>query len=199
MTKKVIAIDADDTIFDENTAVRLYMNETYGFTHTEADYLVEGPFENYWERVWGLDPEVTNEMYEQFVISPHKENLQPVPGALQTLKRLKQRYELVVVTSRDDRTVSLTHQALAQHYPEIFSDVHFVPLWGKSNNATKAMICNEIGASYLVDDGFRHCELAAQAGVTAILFGSYGWNKYQVLPNGITRCATWDDVAKVLL
>ena len=39
MTKKIIAVDADDTLFDENTAVRLYMNHHYGFNHTEADYV----------------------------------------------------------------------------------------------------------------------------------------------------------------
>ncbi|GAC1391760.1 MAG: hypothetical protein NVSMB46_05400 [Candidatus Saccharimonadales bacterium] len=44
MHKTVIAVDANDTIFDENTAVRLYMNATYGMNHKAEDYDVVGSF-----------------------------------------------------------------------------------------------------------------------------------------------------------
>lgn len=198
MTKKIIAVDADDTIFDENTAVRLFMNETYGFRHTEADYMREGPFETYWERIWNVSPQKMLEMYEQFVTSTHKRNLEPITGAVDALRKLKEAYELVVVTSRDHRAVEFTHHSLAEHYPEIFSDVHFTPLWGNGEKVTKAMICNEIGASYLVDDSFEHCQLASEAGVSAILFGNYGWNCYQELPQKVTRCRDWDAVLRSL-
>lgn len=199
MTKQIIAVDADDTIFDENTAVRLFMNDTYGFTHTAEDYLMEGPFMGYWEHIWNTTPEETNDMYEKFVVSTYKHNLEPIEGALRVLQKLKKSYDLVVVTARDHRGVSMTHESLALHYPDIFSDVHFVPLWGSSKKATKAMICNEIGASYLVDDSPKHCELAVAAGVQAILFGSYGWNRFQDVPSGVTRCKTWDDVLSILI
>lgn len=198
MTKKIIAVDADDTIFDENTAIRLYMNDNYGFHHTEADYLVEGPFDNYWERIWNLDQQQTHDMYEKFVVSSYKENLKPVNGAIQILKKLKDKYELVIVTSRDNRTTGLTHRALSEHYPTIFSDVHFTPLWGNGEKVTKAKICQEIGASYLIDDSFQHCELASEAGVNAILFGTYGWNCYQTLPDSIVSCKNWEEVWGVL-
>lgn len=198
MAKKIIAVDADDTIFDENTAIRLFINDHYGFTHTEADYLVEGPFEDYWERIWNLDPEQTGAMYEKFVTSSYKENLKPIQGAVEVLRKIRRKYELVIVTSRDNRTTELTHRALAEHYPEIFSDVHFTPLWGNGEKVTKAKICNEIGASYLIDDSFEHCKLAAEANVSALLFGRYGWNKYQDLPKGVTRCKDWDEVWRIL-
>jgi hypothetical protein len=113
---------------------------------------------------------------------------------LHALQELQKSYDLVIVTSRDHRTVSLTHESLALHYPDIFSDVHFVPLWGNGEKVTKAKICNEIGASYLIDDSFEHCKLAAEVGISAILFGSYGWNRTQALPAHVTRCKTWDDV-----
>jgi uncharacterized HAD superfamily protein len=198
MTKRIIAIDADDTIFDENTAVRLFMNETYGFNHTEADYMTEGPFETYWEHIWNVSPEKMLEMYERFVVSPYKHNLQPITGAIHALRQLKEKYELVIVTSRDHRAVEFTHSSLAEHYPEIFSDVYFTPLWGNGEKVTKAMISTEIGASYLIDDSFEHCKLVSDAGNNALLFGSYGWNRYQELPENVTRCKDWGAILSIL-
>lgn len=195
MTKKIIAVDADDTLFDENTAIRLYMNDTYGFKHTEADYLVTGPFENYWERIWQLEPEKTHKMYEEFVGSFKKQHLAPIKNAFQVLKRLQQEYDLVIITSRDHRTVEWTHAALSKHYPELFNDVHFVALWGNGEKVTKAKICVEIGASYLIDDSYDHCKLASEAGVQTILFGDYGWNRNKPLESRMTRCKDWQAVS----
>lgn len=199
MHKKILAVDADDTIFDENTAIRLFMNDKYGFKHTAEDYLVEGPFNNYWERIWDKGPEETNDIYELFVVSTYKENLKPIEGALLALQELKKYYELVIVTARDQRGVAMTHESLSLHYPDLFNDVHFVPLWGADGKATKARICSEIGASYLVDDSFEHCQLVTEAGIQAILFGDYGWNRNQALIDGVIRCKDWDAVTQVLV
>ena len=199
MHKKILAVDADDTIFDENTAIRLFMNDKYGFKHTAEDYLVEGPFNNYWERIWDKGPEETNDIYELFVVSTYKENLKPIEGALLALQELKKYYELVIVTARDQRGVPMSHESLSSHYPDLFNDVHFVPLWGADGKATKARICSEIGASYLVDDSFEHCQLVTEAGIQAILFGDYGWNRNQALIDGVIRCKDWDAVTQVLV
>ena len=194
MPKKIIAVDADDTLFDENTAVRLFMNEKYGLDHTPDDYDIVAPYEGYWENIWQLDPDEMDARYEAFIVSSHKANLQPFPHAIKVLRYLRKDYDLVVVTSRDQRTVEVTHHSLAQHYPDIFQDVHFVPLWGNGEKVTKAMICNEIGASYLIDDGYDHCRLAAEAGVTALLFGDYGRNRTQKLLSGMIRAVDWTEV-----
>jgi uncharacterized HAD superfamily protein len=199
MGKQTIAVDADDTIFDENNAVRLFMNDTYGFNHDERDYLVDGPFETYWENIWGFDPKHTQEVYQEFCLSPYKENLKPIKNAINVLTELKQQYELVIVTSRDHRLVDITHKALAEHYPSIFSDVHFMPLWGNSGETTKAKLCNEIGASYLIDDSFEHCKLCSGTNTKAIVFGDYGWNRKQTLPDGLVRCKDWDAVGKLVI
>ena len=197
--KEIIAIDADDTLFNENDAVREYMNETYGFTHTKKDYLKPGEFFGYWERIWNVEPSQADEMYEGFLASSHKALLPPVEGAIDAITSLKEKYELVIVTSRGAAQQELTHSALAEHFPRAFADVHFVPLWGGGEKATKAKICNEIGATTLIDDNYEHCRLAAEAGVRAILFGDYGWNRNQDLVPGIVRCTNWAAVRQLLV
>ena len=199
MKKQIIAVDADDTIFDENTAVRLYMNNKYGFTHTAEDYLVPGSYSRYWDTIWGTEGMQTDGMHDEFATSDAKKNLQPIPGALETLRLLKAKYDLVIVTARDHRTVELTHTALSEHYPEIFNDVHFTPLCGNGEKFTKTKICTEIGASILIDDSYDHCKLAADAGIQALLFGTYGWNTHQEVSEGIFRCKDWQSVKELLL
>ncbi len=188
MPKKIIAIDADDTLFDEINAIRLFMNENYGFQHTIADYSMPGEHMNYFQSIWGLDEEQTDAAYEAFVRSPAKENLKPLPHALEVLTFLKKRYELIIITARDNRGVGLTHKALAEHYPDIFDDVHFVSLWGDGKQ-TKAQIAKTVGAGYLIDDSADHCKLAAEAGVHALLFGNYGWTKQGT--TGIQNVKDW--------
>ncbi len=196
MKRPIIAVDADDTLFDENEAVRLFHNRTYGTTHTAEDYRIEGEFHDYFESVWKTDAEEAGRRYENFIAWKLANNLPPLPGASTTLKFLKQTYELVVVTMRDERSVAMTHQALSEHYSDIFSDVHFVGLWGAGDKVTKAMICQEIGAGYLIDDGFHHCELAAASGVEGLLFGEYGWSRTKQLRPHMTRVKNWAAVRK---
>jgi len=191
MNKPIIAVDADDTIFDENNALRLYMNQHYGFRHMPKDYDVPGPFYNYWQNIWQLSPEETAARYEEFALSPYKAKLEPLTNAIEVLQNLRHDYDLVVITSRDHRVVTMTHRVLTEHYPGVFKDVHFVPLWGGNQKATKAKICVDIGAKYLIDDSFEHCQLTAKAGVNALLFGDYGWNRDQALTPLVTRVKNW--------
>lgn len=194
MVKPIIAVDADETLFDENNAVRLFHNEKYGTNHTAEDYLVEGEFWFYWEAMWGTERAESERRYEEFIQYKLTHHLPALPGALAALQELKKKYELVVVTMRDERSVVITHDALTKQFPEVFQDVHFVPLWGGKPDATKAEICTAIGAEYLIDDSFGHCQLAAQAGIKALLFGDYGWNRTVTLSLGVTRAKDWPAV-----
>jgi 5'(3')-deoxyribonucleotidase len=191
---KIIAVDADDTLFDENTAMRLFHNARYGTSHTQEDYLAAGEFGWFWKPIWKTDQAETEKRYEEFVQHKLVHNLEPIKDAGQVLALLRKKYDLVIVTSRGERSKKMTHEALHEHYPGLFSDVHFVPLWGGDKAATKAQICNDIGASYLIDDSFEHCKLAAESGLEALLFGHYGWNRTQKVTSRMTRTKNWQEV-----
>lgn len=194
--KPVIAVDLDDVLGDENGAMRQFINQQYGFDHTIEDYTIEATYFGYWEQVWGVDSEEGSRRYEAFVASAYKRERLPVlPGAIKALNILEKKYQLVVITSRREDMVEYTHDWLTSHFPDMFSDVHFTHAWDEmTEKATKAKICDEIGASYLIDDNLEHCALAAGVGVEALLFGEYGWNKNRKLPQGVHRVADWKAV-----
>lgn len=192
MSKPVIAIDIDDVLGDETEAVRLFVNQHLGLNLSRQDYLVDGEYKGYWESIWGTAREQGEEVYEAYVASGSKYNHVPVEGAIDAIAQLKRRYKLVIVTARGERHVENTHRWLVQHYADAFSHVEFMPLWG--DDVTKAHIAGTHGASYLIDDNYDHCRIAAEAGMEALLFGEYGWSRTREIHPGITRVKNWTAV-----
>ena len=127
---------------------------------------------------------------------------QPFEHALPVLKQLAATKDLVVITSRRSSTKPETKTWLEAHFPGIFHDIHYAGIWDSSAHThhklkqTKADICREIGVDYLIDDQLKHCIAAAEAGITTLLFGDYGWNKMDQLPDGVTRTRDWDEVRR---
>lgn len=191
MKKPVIAVDIDDVLANEHLAIREFINEKYGVSHTPEDYLVDGTYWGYWERVWGRDKEEGHEWFRSFIQSGAKAHQQPIDGAIDTINHLKKRYQLVVVTSRESSLVDITQAWLEDHFPSTFKGVEFVHVWSGDKKTSKGIICKEIGANYLIDDSPEHCELAAEAGVTVLLFGEYGWTRSRDLPNSVVHVRDW--------
>lgn len=107
------------------------------------------------------------------------------------LSVLSERFRLEVVTARNPRRVEETLGWLATNLPGIFSGVHFSRAFrGSEEPLAKGLVCQEIGAAYLVDDLEEHCLTAAHAGVKAFLFGSYP----QVEHKNIHPVQGWADV-----
>lgn len=195
-TRLIIAIDVDDVLAVENEAVRLFANEHYGHTHTAEDYMVPGEYWGYWEKIQGVDPEEFGRRYGEYVASGAKGRLRVVDGALEMVRRLKRDYELVIVTSREAHMVEITHEWLNTHFPATFKRVEFVALWSGSVQGSKADICAELGAQYLIDDHVGHIELAVEQGIKGLLFGHYGWNHTAELPKQVVRVQNWQAVGE---
>lgn len=190
--KQVIAVDADDVLGNENHAIMHFINEQYGRNHTPDDYNVTGQYGPYWEDIWKVGDQ-GKEWYNAYVNAKAKGKvmLQPLPRAIGTMRILHKNYELVVITSRKGILLDVTKQWLQEHFPNLFTDVHFVELWGVTEKVTKAKICNDIGAVYLIDDNVEHCALAQETGVQSLLFGDYGWNRDVDIPEGVFRVRDW--------
>lgn len=196
MARKVIAVDLDDVLGDENGAMIRFINTTYGANHTEEDYYnADAPYGNFWEKVWNVSEKEARQRYLEFKKQGHKYNQKPLPGAAEALHKLKEHFSIMIITARGEDSVPHTQPWLEKHYPDIFDDVHFVPLW-RDGKVTKAQIGKELKAEYLIDDNIDHCSQAAELGIKSLLFGNYGWNKTQNLPDGVFRVLDWQAVEK---
>ena len=195
MKREVIAVDIDDVVSSQVDALIQFSNETFGTKLTRDDFMAPGEYWSYYKMIWGLGEEEGSKRFQTFLEHkiPLKQSIDE--QTVNALRELKKNYNLEVVTSRREEFKDGTIEWLAKAIPEVFNGVHFVYLWDEPNEqATKAKVCREIGAGYLIDDNAEHCNIAAEAGVHSLLFGTYGWNIYQDLHPNVTRVEDWQGV-----
>jgi uncharacterized HAD superfamily protein len=198
--RKTIAVDIDDVLSRTAEGFIAFSNKQWAMQLTPEDYSEE------WAVVWGVPLEEAISRSAVYHSSGAVGAFLPHEAAMPVLKRLAKKYNLVCVTSRREILKPETDHWVMHHFPHIFSGLHYAGIWDKPLdgqnvqarlNATKAELCRELGAEYLIDDQLKHCIGAAEAGVQAILFGNYKWNREPAaLPKGITRARHWDEVAE---
>lgn len=190
MARPIIAVDIDDVLADNAAGFVAFSNERWG-THLTVD-----DYSEHWALLWQVDEAETEQRAQEFsrsgtVAAYHHDEM-----ALAVLRRLKQRFELIVVTSRRVRLESETRAWLERYYSGIFTSINFAGIWdgpvtGREVYRTKATVCQALQANYLIDDQLKHCEAVAACGMQALLFGEYRWNRSDHLVQGVTRVADW--------
>ena len=186
MTREIIGIDVDDVVADHAAAFAEYSNVNHG-TNISRDTYTER-----WDVLWNVyDRAEIERRAAEFHTPESAANYVVIDGAQEALETLTKTYTLAVVTARPKEIVGATHDWLETHFKGVFSEVHFVPIWHPDNTLTKADICRKIKADYLIDDLVKHCNIAAQAGIKALLFGDYLWNRSDKVDDTVTRCKDW--------
>jgi len=189
MTKTIIAVDMDDVLTQHVEAFVSFSNERYRTNLTKDQY------DEHWANLWHVDREEIERRATEFHTAERIGSYDKIDEAAPVLKKLRQKYDLVIATARSKNAIEVTYSWLDKHFPGVFSEVHFVPIWEPNNTITKAQICQKIGAEYLIDDVLRHCNLAAQGGIQALLFGDYNWNKGETEPS-VKRVKGWSEVER---
>ena len=196
MLKPIIAVDIDDVLANNAAGFVAFSNQKWGTNLAVDDY------DEHWARVWGIehDLEEVTRRRDAFISSGIHRDFSTTDSAHDSLRRLSDRYELHVVTSRLLTMKDDTMRWLTKHYGDVFTDatIHYAGIWdtltSNSHNVTKADTVSALGADYLIDDQLKHCEAVAEAGKHALLFGDYGWNQADELHPNITRVKSWAEV-----
>lgn len=190
--KQIIAVDVDEVLAANAPSFVEYTNEQWGMDLTVDDY------HEHWAELWQVDHEETMRRAKQYNASEAITSMGHFEAANKVLRNLADRYTLVIVTARRKELEAVTEQWVSRHYDGIFSAIHHADIWDTehpdANTFTKADICVKLGVSFLVDDQSKHCNAAQAAGVQAIMFGDYPWNRSDDITPGVIRCADWDEV-----
>lgn len=188
MSKLTIAIDADDVLAAHAEAFIEFSNQNYGTNFSLEDY------HESWGELWGIDHDETEKRAKDFYVAKSVAQYKLIKEADLAISKLSQSHRLFLVTARMQMNVNPTYEWIETYFKGVFEDIHFVPIWETNNKATKAEICRQIGADYLIDDLPRHCNLAAEAGIKALLFGDYSWNRSKAVAKGVKRVKNWQEV-----
>lgn len=189
---KTIAVDVDDVLAQSAKGLTAFSNRQWGTNLAPMDY------DEHWANMWGVDIEEVKKRTQVFHDSGIVRNYEPMEGAVDVLLWLKNRYNLVILTSRGSAIRQDTRDWVDTYYPNIFTEVHLSGIWDDialhKYEVTKTDICKQIGAEYLIDDQLKHCLSANDAGITSLLFGDYKWNYTSKLPRSIVKVTSWNDI-----
>lgn len=193
-SKPVIGVDIDDVIAANAAGFIEYSNNKYG-THLTVD-----DYQDHWGEVWKAEHEEAERRAVEYHESGHIATYGIIEGAHEVLGELKDRYALVVLTTRRNSINQLTREWIDKYYPDIFDELIFSGFFDspteKSIHMTKGELAMRVGMDYLIDDQLKHVQSAAEMGVNGLLFGEYPWNMIEKLPSNVTRVKNWEEVRK---
>jgi len=193
-----IGIDIDEVTAQFSEALRLWVNTSTGADLQPHHYQTEHEFWAHFKGVWAehnIDDLVD---YDQFnnELAVDQSHVKTVEGAKDAIAVLKQKYDLVFITSRPPAQFDATRVWLDKHIDAS------IPLYlannptVQSNPQSKGELCVELDVQLLIDDNVDNCLGAIDNGAHAILFGDYGWNAHA--PESLPRCSNWQEVLEYL-
>jgi uncharacterized HAD superfamily protein len=189
-SKQTIAVDIDDVLVPHVEDLISWHNREYGTNMDLVHYHSRNP------KDWGSETiEDAIKRVQRFFTTPDFLDAQPMESAAEVLAELSKRYNLIVITSRDNIIEDVTNDWLNNHFPEVFKEAHFTArfnLEGKSGK--KSAVALDAKAKYLIDDTLENVIETAEAGIDVLLFGDYPWNQIEKLPERVTRVHNWTQV-----
>ena len=200
--KRVIAVDLDEVLGEFVPQLLRYHNAHYGTQLALSD------FHSYnFMEVWGGTRDEAVAKVHHFFTTPYFLHMPPIPDALPTLRSLAHRHTYHIVTARQHAIAPQTHHWIATHYPNTFTSLLFGNHYGQTGAArTKAEMCEEVGASVLIDDSAEHARAVSGVVEWVLLFdraGSYMWNKGKAehdvdMPSNVKRVHSWAEIRAFL-
>ncbi|MCL1839917.1 hypothetical protein FWF89_02900 [Candidatus Saccharibacteria bacterium] len=198
MARRLIAIDIDDVVAGFCPAFCEYANRKWG------EEIHPGIYTEDWGKMFSIDREEWQKRSDQALKDMEfYSGLEVIEGAQRALGILRDDFDVVAVTSRHTAMKETTKMWLENYFPGLINDIHFLGAYESidgysSHNKTKDEICLKLGVSYLIDDQPKHVLSAHRAGVGAILFGDYSWNRTVNVDDGVKRAVNWDEVLEYL-
>ncbi|MCX6748278.1 MAG: HAD hydrolase-like protein [Candidatus Pacearchaeota archaeon] len=187
-----IAVDLDDTLADSVTSFIDFYNQKYKPTLKYEDFTAYTLNE-----INGMPKEEENKILEEFDNSEYYDKIKPLKEAIEAIKELSKKHEIIVVTSRPEKFEKRTRIWINKYLPEI-KNILFVRKVYHEIPKTKAEVCREINAEVLIDDNLTHAHDCEKEGIRSILI-DYPWNRDN-MPNSklIHRVKSWAEIIKII-
>jgi len=192
--KKIIAIDIDEVLVPYVNVFCDYINK-YKLVKNEVS---PNNFKTYnFSKDLGCDEKKTNYLIDKFQHSYEFKNYQsPLNGSQKVLKNLKNKYKLVIVTSRHLNIKTQTKKMIKKHFGDIFDEFYFGNEHGLTGQKkTKGDMCKDANVDLLVDDRIKYCKEVLKDNKKTILFGYYAWNKSDT---NLKRAKNWGELQKII-
>lgn len=183
---KKIALDLDGVVFDSENLYRVY-TEIYDTEKHKKDTVIDNS-----QRIFQKRYNWTKEEFDNF----YQENAETVlstanvmTGADIVLNKLKDKFELIVVTSRNDFETNIAKEKLAKLS---LGDIKIF-----SNEHHKIDRLKEEKVDYIIDDDDNICINASDNNICALYFKNNASNRIE--KDNVINVNNWGEVYKFLI
>jgi len=186
-----IGIDIDEVLGHFLPALTEFHNCTYG-TNLKVEQFHSY---NFWEICGGTKEEMLKKI-DDFELTPYFKNIQAVAGAKDSVKALKEKHELFIITSRPISLMQETKIWLDKNFPNTFSNIFFAnnePRGQKTKS--KGEYCNELGLEIMIEDSAIFDNECTSPDRKVFLINQ-PWNKNSEVSPDIIRVNSWDEIMK---
>lgn len=187
----IIGIDMDDVLMYFNEHMLRFLNKKYGTNHQRKD-----SFDFTLENVWKESSEIVQRKILEFYMSAEHDQTESYPGAIEGVRALKAAgHDLHVITSKPDMLRGRTEAWLGQHFPGMFTEVHFMNhLHSTNKKMSKAEACKNLGVEIFIDDAIHNAKNVATLGIPVLLLDA-PWNQEKV-DAPIVRVMSWEEIVE---
>ncbi|MCK9272081.1 HAD hydrolase-like protein [Candidatus Gracilibacteria bacterium] len=189
-----IGIDIDEVLSHFLEAYLEFYNLRNSTTFKRDDFFSY----NFWEVTGGTRESAIDSVHD-FFETHHFTSMSPFEGSQEAIKKLKEVYNLVIITSRQTAIEEETKKWLENHFPGFFKEIHFGNHFGKDGAKTsKSDICKKLGVKLLIEDSLGYALECSRENISTILLDS-PWNQTkEILPSNIIRVKTWENILEIL-
>lgn len=188
-----IAIDLDEIIAGFLDAFIKYHNDIYKTTFHKSDFFSY----EFWKVIGGTREEAIDKVYG-FHDSHYFDEIEPLDGAIEAIKQLKEKNQLYLITSRQDDFQEKTKAWIEMHLPNIFEDILHSNAYPKNGlSRKKSDLCDHLNVSALIEDNLDYVIECMKPKRKMILF-KYPWNEQREKPKGIYAVSGWNEALKLI-
>ncbi|MFA5176364.1 MAG: hypothetical protein WC413_03860 [Candidatus Nanoarchaeia archaeon] len=188
-----IAVDLDEVLGEFLFPVLTYYNK---LNHKDLK-IDQFHCYDFWE-VWGGTKQEAIQIVDDFFKKGYSEDIKPIPGAQQAINILKNKHNLIIVTSRWDNLRAHTEKWINKYYPNSFSEIYFSNDFSANNgNVKKSEICKKLGVNIIIEDNLHYALDCSKEGIISILLDK-PWNKQSENYERVFRVNTWDDILYIM-
>ena len=183
---KKIALDLDGVVFDSENLYRVY-TEIYDTDNNNKDNIIDNTQRTFQKRYNWSEDEIKkfyNENAETIL-----KNANIMTGADIVLNKLKKKFELIVVTSRNDFETEIAKEKLGR------IGLDSIQIFNNESHKIDRLIKENV--NYIIDDDSEICINSSNNNICALYFKNNASNK--VNKENVINVNNWGEIYKFLI
>lgn len=180
-----IGIDIDEVIAEFLESFLEFYNSKYNRNLKKEDFK-SYQFE---ETLGGSHEEEAVELVKEH---GYEGEIKLVSGALEAIKELSKKHELIILTARHPMFKDKTEKFLEMHFGNIFSQILYTGEAFQKYGTTKSDLCRNLDISIIIEDNKIFSLECAEKGINVFLMDR-PWNKDCFNHENILRVKNWNE------